>query len=740
MRCLLLAILLLAAPLGALAITWDFDEGTTWGWTAQESFLGNNSDATPTTVYSEVEAGVWRIAPVPGAQQSAISLLSPLIGEDSALFDWVTLRLRIIHERPTGGDLLMDWSNVESRRRENATSGGRVDKSGFFMGRHQLYPTEWENITIDIRALEAAAEANLNKGFDPLGTIKEVVWQDTLFHFLLHLNLSTDPQSPADHPEFFEVDWIQLTGAEELLLGELPPQEIAGAAGPPGALFAEPRFSVLGPGFGGSESQGVLGDVNGDGDADLVVVWRYITLVWMTEGTDEMTVHAGWTVASSDGLGGLVPTREVLLPSQDDFAPILGIAGGDFNGDGLLDLAFSEALNTELWLNRGEKGFETILQLSDVYFKGLADGDGDGDVDLLVIEYDTLRDDYLWSNVIMWLNDGAAGFAHSDRFVLDTEEELAPFLLAGQPMGAAVRLLWNRPCYQPMGPWRLTQPWAASQQPPLFFDAEVNPCDLHLFTDLNLNGDGAVELVGIPERNLFFDFYAGSTYHGLALWRVDASGGVERYDLLGPQVLLPDPYFEGGVLARDLTGDGLLDLAVIDVNPATGPALVVLVGQRDGVPVVEGRYPLPGTGSQVLAGDVNGDGATDLVVLGRSVEGGPGGAFVFLNQTTPMTAVASETAAAPSTVALGANYPNPFNPATTIPLAVPAGAGEVDLTIYNVLGQPVRRVWNGPLAAGEHRLGWDGRDEQGQSVAAGVYLMRLHVGDHTRIRKMVKLE
>ena len=247
-----------------------------------------------------------------------------------------------------------------------------------------------------------------------------------------------------------------------------------------------------------------------------------------------------------------------------------------------------------------------------------------------------------------------------------------------------------------------------------------------------------MELVGTPERNLFFDFNAGTTYHGLALWRVDALGGVERHTLLGPQVLLPR---KDGVLASDLNGDGLLDLAVVDINPATGPALVVLVGQRDGVPVVEGRYRLPGVGSQVLAGDVNGDGATDLVVLGRSVEGGPGGAFVFLNQgISAATAIAAETVPTPSAFVLGANYPNPFNPATTIPFAVPAEAGDVDLTIYNVLGQSVRQVWNGPLAAGEHRLTWDGRDAQGQSVAAGVYLVRLHQGDQTRIRKMVKLE
>ena len=113
-------------------------------------------------------------------------------------------------------------------------------------------------------------------------------------------------------------------------------------------------------------------------------------------------------------------------------------------------------------------------------------------------------------------------------------------LLPGQSLDEAVRLLWTRGCPKPVGPWRLTQPWAASLPPPLFFEAAVNPCDLHLLADLD--GDGAVELVGTPERNLFFDFLFGTTYHGLALWRVDASGGVERHTLLGPQVLVSTPF------------------------------------------------------------------------------------------------------------------------------------------------------------------------------------------------------
>lgn len=715
MRYILLAILLLAAPFGAFALTWDFDEGTTWGWTAQESFLGDDKRSS-TTVYSEVEDGVWRIAPVPGGQQPAIQLRSPPIGEDSALFDYVILRLRIIHDRPTGGNLLMAWFNPEYRRLRGEGPTGLVGHLGKFgTGRYQIYPTAWENITVDIRALEAAAEANPEA---------EIVWQDTLFNFQLELNLNIDPQSSADHPAFVEVDWIQLTGAEELLLGELQPRAVEIETELPGALFAAPSFFSLGEGIEMTASplpKHALGDVDGDGDVDLVAAW-----VRQPGGG----VEVGWMVASNDGLGGFVPTQEgsfFKTGGGSYRSPV--IAGDDFDGDGLLDLAVYGG-SLELWHNRGKDGFETILQLPDVSFVDLADGDGDGDVDLLVEEIDDEP-----SHVTLWFNDGASGFVRSDRFALDSEENLFPLPLAGQPLGEAVRLLWIRPCYLPQGTWQLTQPWATSEEPSLFLEAEVDPCDLHLLTDID--GDGMVELVGTPDRDLQFEAASlATTHHGLALWRVDASGELVRHTLLGSQVLVPHQ-----AIASDLNGDGLIDLAVIDGNLATGPALVVLVGQRDGVPIVEGRYRFPGTGGPVFASDVNDDRATDLVVLGRSVEGGSIGAFVFLNQGVPAaTAIAAETTTTPSAFALGANYPNPFNPATTIPFAVLAESGNVDLTIYNVLGQPVRQVWAGPLPAGEHQLTWDGRDAQGQPVATGVYLYRLQVGDQTRIRKMVKLE
>ena len=526
-----------------------------------------------------------------------------------------------------------------------------------------------------------------------------------------------------------------------------------GAFASPGALFAEPDFFTLGPGIGMAfhDGTGVLGDVDGDGDLDLVVGWTR----WLAyaddgaSGEHEHFPHWGWTVASNDGLGGLVRTRDVMHGRRESgasSAPIISIWGDDFDGDGLLDLAFEEGLNFELWHNRGEDGFATILRLPNTGFVGLADGEGDGDLDLLVTGYEEYEDeaDHTHdgtSQATLWFNDGDAEFVRSDQFTLDSEAGLWPRLWpAEQSLGAEgiVRLLWTRSCYRqlqesgPTGIW-LTQPWAASVEPPLFFESMVNSCG---YTPLQVGRDGQVDLVGIVEVTVSSHIY---TNHGLALWRLDASGAATSHTLLGSQV-----HVRGRPLVSDLNGDGLQDVALVDGNLETGPALVVLLGQRDGVPVLEGRYRLPGTrGHEVLAGDLNGDGAADLVVLGQNEEGEPldvlGGAFVFINQSSLPTAVAVE-AATPSAFVLGANYPNPFNPATTIPLSVPDGAATVDVGIYNLLGQLVRQVWSGPLSAGEHRLTWDGRDDKGQLVASGAYLYQVRVGEQLRTRKMVKLE
>ena len=93
----------------------------------------------------------------------------------------------------------------------------------------------------------------------------------------------------------------------------------------------------------------------------------------------------------------------------------------------------------------------------------------------------------------------------------------------------------------------------------------------------------------------------------------------------------------------------------------------------------------------------------------------------------------------PVTFALHANYPNPFNPTTTIGFEVPIPS-RVSLKIYNLMGQEVRTLTHDWFPIGNHQLMWNGKDQQGISVSAGVYIYRLQSQDFQKTRKMVLLK
>jgi hypothetical protein len=85
------------------------------------------------------------------------------------------------------------------------------------------------------------------------------------------------------------------------------------------------------------------------------------------------------------------------------------------------------------------------------------------------------------------------------------------------------------------------------------------------------------------------------------------------------------------------------------------------------------------------------------------------------------------------------NYPNPFNPSTTIAFSLPT-AGKANLNIYNVKGQKVRDLGNPELTRGHHTVVWDGRDNRGQSVSSGVYFVRLSTAQGKSVRKILMLK
>jgi len=72
------------------------------------------------------------------------------------------------------------------------------------------------------------------------------------------------------------------------------------------------------------------------------------------------------------------------------------------------------------------------------------------------------------------------------------------------------------------------------------------------------------------------------------------------------------------------------------------------------------------------------------------------------------------------------SYPNPFNAETIVQFELPR-SGQVELSVYNVLGQRIRRLVGDDLPAGLHRVRWDGRDADGRNAASGVYLIAAHM-------------
>ncbi len=93
----------------------------------------------------------------------------------------------------------------------------------------------------------------------------------------------------------------------------------------------------------------------------------------------------------------------------------------------------------------------------------------------------------------------------------------------------------------------------------------------------------------------------------------------------------------------------------------------------------------------------------------------------------------------PTSFALEQNHPNPFSPSTAIryTLSPELAGADVELCIYDLSGRRVRRFDESSRTAGIHTLNWDGRDEQGFELPAGVYLYRLRVGEQTSSRKML---
>jgi hypothetical protein len=237
---------------------------------------------------------------------------------------------------------------------------------------------------------------------------------------------------------------------------------------------------------------------------------------------------------------------------------------------------------------------------------------------------------------------------------------------------------------------------------------------------------------------------AGGSGHGaLAAVNAQSSPGLDALDAHCPPAM---PGAPGLAFLLDVNGDEhqLATDARGDLATAGGALWTLGVSGRAGAADValamEGLETLPPELAAILLGpsglriDLRATPAPRLPLdaAGRTQVTLAVGTAAFVEQA------ADGQAAAVAGTHLAPNYPNPFNPATTLPFSLAAPA-QVRLAIYDVAGRLQRTLVDAHLAAGEHWVNWDGRDEAGGELASGVYFSRFEAGATNEVRKLLLL-
>ena len=695
------------------AITWDFDDGTTQGWAAKEGGAAGGS-AEFNLFPGQVKDGVWTIDVSPSVAgkkypQPLVQVISPTIGYDSGLFDRVRVRLRTVHHRPTVGSFRLSWTNEHNR-----TAPGQ-DPADLFSNRFSLpgqvgfvYTTEWQEVALTL----PVSDGEVARGDRE---VWEGLLRDIRLHFSLDWGESDMPRSAAEVVGWLEIDWIELTGVEELLAGELAPLSVEYFRFEGAGLFTPPVFSPIMPELGrffvsGGDKTAGLMDLDGDGDLDLFSTWEDL------HHESENPFVSGWVMALNNGRG----VFETVHTEKRIGEGIPNLRIGNLTGDGTDEIATEDRNNWEItvWSIGPEFQMEVLTQINDRWLVDLVDWDGDGRVELFTIDFTVEKERAL---EVWEVEQGAWTVSQ-----VAVAENHWPARMGDFTGDGVLDVLWA-PRAQ-MGRWLVARLGDAPEAGDIVFEeTDTDAADVLFFLLQvgDFDGNGQVDLLTPLEHNPW------ELLKGLVIRSNRLGGGVEEAVLYDERLFLRSP-----VVVRDLDADGVEDWAFVGGDRASGIGVFVEWGGGANPAKTVERHRLAGDGVQVLPGDVDNDGDVDLVVLNPIL----GGVHVLKSSLAEqMTAVMTPAPARPAQHRLGDSYPNPFNPSVMIPLDLATDAAEVSLTVYDVLGRRVRQVWDGPLGAGSHRFVWDGRDGAGKNVAAGVYIYQVEINGRMEAKKTTKL-
>ena len=271
-------------------------------------------------------------------------------------------------------------------------------------------------------------------------------------------------------------------------------------------------------------------------------------------------------------------------------------------------------------------------------------------------------------------------------------------------------------------------------------DADNNGCinvvDLSFFaasysntanysTTFDFNNDGAVNLV---DYVAFAKVFKGTCSVAGKNETLEASNGKLTVEIQGNLAIVRLNGTDAQGVQFDVMADGAKVAKVEDGSAFRGNSLSAYSEANGGF-----TYAVASTEGTVNGGVVaviNLDGKAKSVKLAN---------IQIVEKSVAKLATDVTAMGIPSEFALGANYPNPFNPTTNINFSLPENVN-VRLEVYDMTGRLVKSLVRGQLDAGVHTITWNGQDNAGTQVASGVYLYRLQAGTFVQTKTMTLLK